>query len=152
MAVKLLCSRLRDTLSHSGKSRKTISGYKLKANMSFPINLKTALRNCYSMSHVPSVSVKSEVLFMDKSDGGSVGLNTLFFVSFRNTVLLLVLIELLTDDFLFVLLCTPLLLLLTFELFVRGFLLTPAPTFFPFRLLENQFINEIIFRCIAMYN
>ena len=89
------------------------------------------------MLHIPSVSVKSEVLVIDKSEGGSVGLNTLFFVSFRDAVLLLVPIEVLTNDFLFALLCTPLLLLLTFELFVRGFLLTPAPTFFPFRLLEH---------------
>ena len=93
------------------------------------------------MLHIPSVSVISEVLVIDKSEGGIAGLNTLFFVSFRKVVLLLLLIEVLTN-FLFVLLCTPLLLLLTFELFVRGFLLTPAPTFFPFRLLVHTLVKK----------
>jgi len=95
------------------------------------------------MVNIPSVSVKSEVLVIDKSEGGSVGLNTLFFVSFRKAELLLVLIEVLTN-LLFVLLCTPLLLLLTFELFVRGFLLTPAPTFFPFRLLKHTIVKNVV--------
>ena len=103
------------------------------------------------MLHIPSVSVKSEVLVIDKSEGGSVGLNTLFFVSFRKAVLLLVLIEVLTN-FLFVLLCTPLLLLFTFELFVRGFLLTPAPTFFPFRLLKHTLVKNVVINIDLMYN
>ena len=44
MAVKLLCSRLKDTLSHSWKWRKTKIGYELKANVLFPIIFK--FKNC----------------------------------------------------------------------------------------------------------
>ena len=69
-------------------------------------------------------------------DGGSVGLNTLGFESLLTDPFIFVFIELVMDDFRFALLCAPLPLLLPIEVFVPGFLLTPAPAFFPFRLLK----------------
>ena len=51
MAVKLLCSRLKDTLSHSWKSRKTIIGYKSMVNM-FLLKCKNcSMRRIINVTH-----------------------------------------------------------------------------------------------------